>query len=85
MARVEVSSPGSMRGTGAKTSSASVSARPVSPVSMAEIRADKDRLRAEFAMSTRRLEMSVEQLKGKTEMDALVAYLQNLGTVRSAR
>jgi chromosome segregation ATPase len=36
------------------------------PVSMAEIQADKDQLRAEFAMSTRRLEMSVDQLKGKT-------------------
>jgi len=36
------------------------------PVSMAEIQADKDQLRAEFAMSTRRLEMSVEQLKRKT-------------------
>src|SRR5215813_15076714 len=36
------------------------------PVSMAEIQADKDQLRAEFAMSTRRLEMSVEQLKAKT-------------------
>ncbi len=36
------------------------------PVSMAEIQADKDQLRAEFAMSTRRLEMSVEQLKGKS-------------------
>ncbi len=36
------------------------------PLSMAEIQADKDQLRAEFAMSTRRLEMSVEQLKGKT-------------------
>jgi len=35
------------------------------PVSMAEIQADKDNLRAEFAMSTRRLEMSVEQLKAK--------------------
>jgi len=35
-------------------------------VSMAEIQADKDQLRAEFAMSTRRLEMSVEQLKTKT-------------------
>ncbi len=33
---------------------------------MAEIQADKDQLRAEFAMSTRRLEMSVEQLKAKT-------------------
>src|SRR5262245_11850151 len=34
-------------------------------LSMAEIQADKDQLRAEFAMSTRRLEMSVEQLKAK--------------------
>src|SRR4051812_795840 len=36
------------------------------PLSMAEIQADKDQLRAEFAMSTRRLEMSVEQMKVKT-------------------
>src|SRR5258707_15786971 len=36
------------------------------PLSMAEIQADKDQLRAEFAMSTRRLEMSVDQLKAKT-------------------
>jgi chromosome segregation ATPase len=36
------------------------------PLSMAEIQADKDQLRAEFAMSTRRLEMSVEQLKART-------------------
>ncbi len=36
------------------------------PVSLAEIQADKDQLRAEFAMSTRRLEMSVEQMKAKT-------------------
>lgn len=36
------------------------------PVSMAEIQADKDQLRAEFAMSTRRLETSVDQLKLKT-------------------
>src|SRR6202011_3336200 len=35
------------------------------PLSMAEIQADKDQLRAEFAMSTRRLEMSVDQLKRK--------------------
>ena len=33
------------------------------PSSMAEIQADKDLLRAEFAMSTRRLEMNVEQLQ----------------------
>ena len=38
----------------------------LTPLSMAEIQADKDQLRAEFAMSTRRLEMSVEQLKAKT-------------------
>lgn len=36
------------------------------PISMAEIQADKDQLRAEFAMSARRLEMSVEQLKNKS-------------------
>src|SRR4051795_11673862 len=38
----------------------------ITPMSMGEIRADKDQLRAEFAMSTRRLEMSVEQMKAKT-------------------
>ena len=36
------------------------------PISIMEIQADKDQLRAEFAMSTRRLEMSVDQLKAKT-------------------
>src|SRR4051812_28917983 len=36
------------------------------PLSMAEIQADKDQLRAEFAMSTRRLELSVDQMKAKT-------------------
>jgi len=36
------------------------------PVSIAEIQADKDQLRAEFAMATRRLEMNVEQLQAKT-------------------
>jgi chromosome segregation ATPase len=38
----------------------------LTPLSMAEIQADKDQLRAEFAMSTRRLEMSVEQMKART-------------------
>ena len=38
----------------------------LTPLSMAEIQADKDQLRAEFAMSTRRLEISVEQMKAKT-------------------
>ncbi|HEX4408932.1 MAG TPA: hypothetical protein VH206_09175 [Xanthobacteraceae bacterium] len=36
------------------------------PLSISEIRADKDQLRAEFAMSTRRLEMSVEKMKART-------------------
>lgn len=44
------------------------------PFSMAEIQAEKDQLRAEFAMSTRRLEMSVDQLKTKT-----TAQLNELG------
>jgi len=33
------------------------------PITMAEFRADKDQLRAEFALSTRRLEMHVEALR----------------------
>lgn len=36
------------------------------PLSMAEIQADKDQLRAEFAISARRLEMQVEQLRNAT-------------------
>lgn len=35
------------------------------PLTLNEIQADKDQLRAEFAMSTRRLEMSVEDLRDK--------------------
>ena len=35
------------------------------PLTMGEIQADKDRMRAEFAMSTRRLEMSVKAFKEK--------------------
>jgi len=36
------------------------------PVSMAEIAAEKDQLRAEFAMKMSRLDMSLEQMKAKT-------------------
>ena len=35
------------------------------PVRMAEFRADKDQLRAEFALSTRRLEMTIDTLRGR--------------------
>lgn len=44
------------------------------PVSIAEIQADKDQLRAEFAISTRRLELSIEQLKAQ-----YTAQLSELG------
>lgn len=36
------------------------------PISIAEIRADKDQLRAEFAMTTRRLQMRIEKLEAQT-------------------
>src|SRR6266699_435557 len=36
------------------------------PLSMAEIAAEKDQLRAEFAMTMSRLDMSLEQMKAKT-------------------
>jgi len=36
------------------------------PLSRAEIQAEKDHLRAEFAISTRRLEIRLEQLRAKT-------------------
>jgi type IV secretory pathway VirB4 component len=38
----------------------------LTPRSMTEIEADKNLLRAEFAVLTRRLEMSIEQMKAKT-------------------
>jgi chromosome segregation ATPase len=38
----------------------------LTPLSMAEIQAEKDQLRAEFAMAMSRLEMSVEQMKAKS-------------------
>lgn len=41
------------------------------PLSRSEIQADKDRMRAEFAMSTRRLEMSVKSLRDKTAAQAI--------------
>ena len=38
----------------------------LTPMSMAEIQADKDQLRAEFAMTMSRVEMNMEQMKAKT-------------------
>lgn len=37
------------------------------PVSLAEIKADRDQLRAEFAMSARKLELAVEDLKRRSQ------------------
>jgi chromosome segregation ATPase len=63
------------------------------PLSVAEIRADKDQLRAEFAMSTRRLEMSVEQMKTRTtgqlaelgkKSDAIIHLKRELGEKTAA-
>ena len=44
------------------------------PVSITEIRADKDQLRAEFAVSTRRLEIRIDKFKAQT-----TAQLAELG------
>lgn len=41
------------------------------PLTLNEIQADKDQLRAEFAMSTRRLEMSVEDLRDKASRQVI--------------
>ncbi len=43
------------------------------PLSLTEIQADKDRMRAEFAMSTRRLEMSIKQFREKAAAQVVVA------------
>ncbi len=47
------------------------------PETMAEIHADKDLLRAEFAISTRRLEITVEQLMKKTANQAVELSKRN--------
>ena len=41
------------------------------PLTLNEIQADKDQLRAEFAMSTRRLEMSLDQLREKASTQVI--------------
>jgi chromosome segregation ATPase len=38
------------------------------PVSLADIKADRDQLRAEFALSTRKLELAVDDLKKRTQV-----------------
>ena len=50
------------------------------PLSMLEMQADKDKLRADFAMSTRRLETSVETLKTKS-VDQLTELNKTADTI----
>jgi hypothetical protein len=54
------------------------------PSSVAEIAADKDLLRAEFAISTRSLEMKVDQLKSK-DATQLLQLGRNGNTIHHLR
>lgn len=60
------------------------------PLSVNEIQADKDRMRAEFAMSTRRLEMSIKNFREKAsgqviEINRNREELHRLATERSEK
>lgn len=57
------------------------------PITMAEFRADKDQLRAEFALSTRRLEMNVETLRRKLaeQLAEVNQKRSDLGTLKAER
>ncbi len=54
------------------------------PLSMAEIRADRDQLRAEFATSTRRLEIKIEMMKVQTTWQ-LAELGKKTGTINQLR
>jgi DNA repair exonuclease SbcCD ATPase subunit len=57
------------------------------PITMAEFRADKDQLRAEFALSTRRLEMNVETLRKRLaeQLGDVNQKRSDLGLLRAER
>ncbi|UYN98201.1 MAG: hypothetical protein KIT02_09435 [Devosia sp.] len=57
------------------------------PITMAEFRADKDQLRAEFALSTRRLEMNVEALRKRLAQQVGEASQKraDMGALRAER
>ena len=57
------------------------------PITMAEFRADKDQLRAEFALSTRRLEMNVEALRKRLaeQLSDVNQKRTDLGALRAER
>lgn len=55
------------------------------PITMAEFRADKDQLRAEFALSTRRLETTIETLRTRMaeQLGALNARTSDLAILKA--
>jgi chromosome segregation ATPase len=57
------------------------------PMTMAEFRADKDQLRAEFALSTRRLEMNVEALRRRLseQLRDMNRKKNEVGVIKSER
>lgn len=57
------------------------------PMTMAEFRADKDQLRAEFALSTRRLEMNVEALRRRLseQLRDINRKRSEVGAIKSER
>ncbi|KKB86417.1 hypothetical protein VW29_02305 [Devosia limi DSM 17137] len=57
------------------------------PITMAEFRADKDQLRAEFALSTRRLEMNVESLRQRLaeQLSDVNQKRSDLGALKAER
>jgi chromosome segregation ATPase len=57
------------------------------PITMAEFRADKDQLRAEFALSTRRLEMNVEALRRRLaeQLSDINRKRSEVGAIRGER
>ena len=54
------------------------------PLSMVEIQADKDQLRAEYAVSTRRLEISIQRLKAQTTSQ-LVQIARKTGAINQLK
>lgn len=57
------------------------------PITMAEFRADKDQLRAEFALSTRKLEMTIETLRNRLaqQVGDVSQSRSDLGALRAER
>jgi len=57
------------------------------PITMSEFRADKDQLRAEFALSTRRLEMNVEALRRRLseQLRDINRKRSEVGAIKSER